>query len=525
MTAHARPQPEGSGMAATPTFRRAAIAVLAFTLADVVWLRFQLGGEALTQAYSDLTGCVCIGVAVFATTRAWRHSEGWSRRAWGLLVASTAMFAVGEFVWTFYELALRREVPFPSIADVGYLLAYPLAALATISFPTAPLRLTSRIRTLMDALIIAGSLFYVGWAIVLGPLYSAGSGSFVEQAIGLAYPVADILIVAILLFVISRAGRGGRASLMLLAAGLGCLAISDSAFAVLTVHDTYASGAVTDAGWNLGYLLIALAALRPVLIPLRRRHREEGRVEVAIPYVSVGVVLLISGVRWGAGGRIEPVLFLGMIAIVLLVVARLLLTLMDNAALTKSLEAQVAEREELIRRAFHDPLTELANRTLFRDRLEHALDRASRSRRLVGVLYLDIDDFKRINDRFGHSVGDIVLTSLAQRLAAAIRRGDTLARLGGDEFAVVVEDGSPERVAARILEELEVPFDIDGASWIGVSASIGVATTDLSSDPDDLLRLADVAMYAAKHRGKHRYEVYEESMRSIGEPPEVGVVG
>ncbi len=525
MSAHARIEAEGHGSGATALFRRAVLAVVGFTLLDIVWLHFQLGGAGVTKAYSDLTGCACIALAVVATAHAWRHAEGRSRRAWGLLIASTGMFAFGEFVWTFYELALRREVPFPSIADVGYLLAYPLAAVAVISFPTAPLRLTSRIRTFMDAVIISASLFYLGWSIVLGPLYRAGGGSFLEQAIGLAYPVADIVVVSILLFVITRAGRGGRTSLLLLAAGLGALAISDSAFAVLTLHNEYASGAVTDAGWNLGYLLVALAALRPVLIPLRRKHRDEGRVQVAIPYLAVGVILAIAAADRVRGGHLEPVLFWGMLAIIGLVVVRLLLTLIDNAALTKNLEAQVAEREELIRRAFHDPLTELGNRTLFRDRLEHALARSSRFRRQVGVLYIDIDNFKQVNDRFGHSVGDSVLQSFAERLAATIRRGDTLARLGGDEFAVVVEDGDPERVASRILEELEVPFDIQGQSWIPVGASIGIATNDVASEPDDLLRLADVAMYAAKHRGKHRYEVYEESMRSIGEPPVVGFVG
>ena len=516
--------PEGSGGTAARPFRVAALAVLGFTALDVVWLILRVGGTRATQAFTDVSGCACIAVAAFACAWAWRHSEGRSRRAWGLLVASTAMFAVGEFVWTFYELGLGRDVPFPSIADIGYLTAIPLAALATISFPTAPVRLSSRIRTVLDALIIAGSIFYLGWAVVLGPLYRASSGSLLEQAIGLAYPVGDILIISILLFVFTRAGPGGRAPLLLLAAGLGSLAISDSAFAVLTLHKSYASGAITDAGWDLGYLLIALAALRPTVIPLRRKAIGHVRLSVAIPYGAVLVVVAVAGIK-RLTGPVEPVLFWGTLAIILLVIARQLISLSENSALTKNLESQVAEREELIRRAFHDPLTGLANRTLFRDRLEHALDRASRNRRAVAVIYCDIDNFKNVNDRHGHAVGDIVLAGFAERLLGIIRRGDTVSRLGGDEFAIVIEDGDGERVAQRILEELEVPFDFEGLSWVSITASIGVATNDEAQDPDDLLRCADVAMYAAKNRGKHRFELYEQSMLGLGEPTEAGQAG
>jgi len=517
--------PEGSGVAASRRFRAAAAAVLAFFVVNVAWLAVRIGGSVPTRYFSDLAGCACITVAAVACFRARQASEGRSRRAWGFLVASTLAFAFGEFSWSFIELVLRRNVPFPSYADVGYLLAYPLAALATISFPTAPVRLSSRIRTLLDALIIATSLFYLGWAVILGPLYRAGTGSLLERAIGLAYPVADILIVSILLFVFTRAGRGGRAPLMLLAAGLGALAISDSAFALLTLHNAYASGAITDAGWDLGYLLIALAALRPTLIPAKRKVIEHSRMSQAIPYAAVVLAVVTAGVKRLADGNVEPVLFWATLGIIVLVIARQLVSMVESHATTRNLEAQVAEREELLRRAFHDPLTGLANRTLFHDRLMHALERAARNRRSVDVLYCDVDNFKSVNDRFGHAVGDIVLAGFAQRMLGTVRRSDTIARLGGDEFAIVIEDGDGERVAHRILEELEVPFDLEGMSWISISASIGVAANDLTSDPDDLLRCADVAMYAAKNRGKHRFEVYEPSMLGLGEPPEIIDVG
>jgi diguanylate cyclase (GGDEF)-like protein len=522
---NAAANPEGSGVASARPFRVAALAVLGFTALDCLMLLSHVGGAATTKAFTDISGCLCITVAGIACFRAWRNSEGRSRRAWGFLLASCVMFAWGEYVWTFYELGLHRAVPFPSLADIGYLGAYPLAALATISFPTAPARLASRVRTVLDALIISTSLFYLAWAVVLGPLYRAGGGSLLERAIGLAYPVADTLIVSILLFVFTRAGRGGRAPLVLLAFGLASLAISDSAFAVLTLHNSYASGAITDVGWDLGYLLIFLAALRPTVIPLRKKAVEHTRSSQAIPYAAVVLAVVTAGVERLTTGTVESVLFWATLGIIILVIARQLISVVENTALTRNLEAQVAEREELIRRAFHDPLTGLANRTLFRDRLEHALDRAARNRRQVHVLYCDVDNFKMVNDRYGHAVGDIVLAGFAQRMLGTVRRGDTIARLGGDEFAVVIEDGDGERVAQRILDELDVPFDLEGMSWVSVSVSIGVSTNDNTNEPDDLLRCADVAMYAAKNRGKHRYEIYDSSMLGLGEPPDAIDVG
>jgi diguanylate cyclase (GGDEF)-like protein len=516
--------PEGSGVVSARTFAVAAAAAGASVALDVGRLVFHVGGARATRYLSDLAGIGAVTVAAVACCLARQRSEGRSRRAFSFLFASTLMFALGEYTWGFYELALRRQVPFPSVADLGFLAGYPLAAAATISFPAVPLRLSSPLRTVLDAVIITMSLFYLGWALVLGPTYRAAGGSPLERATGLAYPVADILIVSILLVVFTRVGRSGRAPLVLLGAGLASLAISDSAFSVLTLHNAYATGAVTDAGWDLGYLLIALAALRPTAIrPAERRIADRPWMSQAIPYGAAVVVVATAAVEQLVNHALEPVLFWGTLAIIVLVVARQLVSIAENNALTRNLEAQVAEREELIRRAFHDPLTGLANRTLLRDRLKHALDRAARNRRAVDVLYCDIDNFKSANDRYGHHIGDIVLAGFAQRLLGTVRRGDTVSRLGGDEFAIVIEDGDGERVARRILEELEVPFDLEGMSWISIGASIGIASNSSASDPDDLIRCADIAMYAAKRRGKQRYEVYEPSMLGLGEPPALGV--
>lgn len=175
--------------------------------------------------------------------------------------------------------------------------------------------------------------------------------------------------------------------------------------------------------------------------------------------------------------------------------------------------------EQLRYQAFHDPLTGLANRARFGDRSEHALERASRQQASTALLFMDVDNFKSINDGMGHSVGDKALQHVASRLQLCLRPGDTAARLGGDEFAVLLEDSSLDdaiRVAEAILESFSMPLAVEDDNLI-VRASVGIAVSDgkeSDADADGLLRNADIAMYAAKDAGKARYEVYRPSMRS-----------
>ena len=185
---------------------------------------------------------------------------------------------------------------------------------------------------------------------------------------------------------------------------------------------------------------------------------------------------------------------------------RALTALAENVALALN---HARALDELAHEAFHDSLTGLPNRSLFADRVAHALARSRRSRAPIAVLVIDLDDFQKANDVLGHRRGDALLGDVAGRLAACLRPSDTLARLGGDEFAVLLDDvdpGEAERVAARLLAALERPFEAGGRS-VRVSASVGIATG--AGDLETLIRDADLAMYRAKAEGKRRYEVFE----------------
>ncbi|HEX2057454.1 MAG TPA: EAL domain-containing protein [Actinomycetota bacterium] len=175
-----------------------------------------------------------------------------------------------------------------------------------------------------------------------------------------------------------------------------------------------------------------------------------------------------------------------------------------------------ALQEQLAHQAFHDHLTGLANRALLRERLQHALARVARSREPLAMMFIDLDEFKAVNDSLGHEVGDELLKAVADRLRESVRPADTIARLGGDEFAILLEGmfsaAEAPRVAERIIRTFTTPFDLDGHP-VSIGASIGLALREDKDGTEELLGNADVAMYAAKARGRGCYEVYRPELR------------
>jgi diguanylate cyclase (GGDEF)-like protein/PAS domain S-box-containing protein len=184
----------------------------------------------------------------------------------------------------------------------------------------------------------------------------------------------------------------------------------------------------------------------------------------------------------------------------------------------RDISERKALEEQLRQLAFHDPLTLLANRNLFRDRVQHALTLAQRGHASVAVMFLDLDNFKNINDSLGHDAGDRLLQAVAQRIIKTTRSTDTVARLGGDEFAVLVEGiGSlqeVERIADALIATLDLPFSLDGTE-VRVGASIGVALSTPQAGAETLLSKADIAMYHAKAAGKNRHVTFQPQMQAL----------
>jgi diguanylate cyclase (GGDEF)-like protein/PAS domain S-box-containing protein len=613
-----------------------------FSVFFAAWLQFQWGGGAVTQRFDNLAETLAAFIAAgVCGLAAWRHRQR-SRIAWTLMGASALSWSLGQAIWTYYEQVIGRQVPFPSFADLGYLGAVPLAVAGVLFFPSTPARATSLLRTVLDALLVAGSLFIISWATVLGTVYRAGSDSLMAQLIGLAYPAGDIVIGSIVLILASRAPRGNRWPFLLLAGGLIANLLSDSAFAYLTTTNAYGSGNPTDTGWMAGYLLIGIAALRAASIRAASPIANDGvtgRIWLVLPYLPIGGAAIVAIVEESLPGELDPVVFWTMMAVIVGVVLRQYLMLTDNQILNRRLEANatdlakreqhfhalvqnssdvitlidrqgtiqyqsasverilgyqetelvgkvfgdlvhpddrtqalrkideainivgppiatecrlrrvddsycpaevtitnllelpavrglvlntrdVGERkaleEKLTHQAFHDSLTNLPNRAAFRIGLDHALHGASEGR--IAVLFLDLDDFKAVNDTMGHDVGDELLVAVGARIASTLRPGDTVARLGGDEFAVLLKKMEDEQIAGRVAEritrQLVPPFAINGKE-ISIRASIGIAGLVSGQEAaDDLIRNADVAMYIAKAKGKSRFVQYEASLAS-----------
>lgn len=184
----------------------------------------------------------------------------------------------------------------------------------------------------------------------------------------------------------------------------------------------------------------------------------------------------------------------------------------EHRALKQVLEERQALQEALLHQAFYDKLTGLPNRALLFDRLHHAFLEAARHKQALSMLFVDLDDFKSVNDRFGHAVGDELLVEVAKRMLTVVRQEDTLARLGGDEFIMLIKDPADLDisigVASRILDKIAEPYHLSDTVF-SITASIGVSMSyPMGDQPEDLLREADQAMYQAKTSGKSKIQVH-----------------
>jgi len=472
--------------------------------AFVVWV---VGGSSrgtTVAAVSDIV-LVLLTVPVIAlVAQAARAKRGRIRLAWLALTVGLVAWAVGEAIWTYYEVVLK-ESPFPSAADAAFLL-FPVASCVALLVLPGDDAGPFRGRAFLDGLIVAASLFVVGWVTVLGPTYSAGETNRLALVVALAYPLSDVVVLTMAAVVLVRSGSGDRLPLTLVTAGVACMALSDSLFAYLSAKDAYVSGGVLDIGWVAGLLLIAGGA-----VASRRPGREIPAVlelpswaSIWLPYVP----LLVASITAAANPREllrYPFVQVVVGLLVVAVLVRQYLAVSENRRLVTA----VAEQ------GLRDPLTGLANRARFNERLNQAMEQLERDGVSVGVISLDLNDFKLVNDNLGHHVGDELLSGVGNRLLNSVRSGDTVARPGGDEFCLVVA-GSPESahlVADRVVQAFDQPFMVAGHQ-LPMRPSVGLAIAEPGESllADELLERADTAMYAAKRSGNRGVQVYDSQM-------------
>ncbi|WP_238886881.1 diguanylate cyclase domain-containing protein [Mycobacterium sp. IDR2000157661] len=457
------------------------------------WLWQTWGGPEVTRRADDVLTVVGVLFAAGCSIWAAHRAVGRVRRGWTAMAVGLLAWAVGEVIWVAYELVLGYEqTPVPSWADVAYLLFY-VGAVAAVLLLSASDQGQSQIRLVLDGIIVAASVFLIAWVTVLQPVYESSSESAVTQAVSLAYPVADVVVITIAW---ARAAAAYRQSLGLLIAGLIVVAIADSVYSVMLATGTYTSGSLIDLGWIAGCGFIGLAALRSVgERPIDGTLRLiSSQLRVWGPYIPL---VLACGIGIAhAIPMLTPAPFAAAgVLVVVGVLIRQFIVLLENRRLLA----------KVTRLAFRDPLTGLANRALFLDRVEQAVAHQGRKHDSIAVLCMDLDDFKTVNDELGHPAGDELLIRVAQRLSSCLRTTDTIARFGGDEFAVLIT-GNPEdaRVTGeRILDSFADPIAIDGVN-LTIRPSVGLTVATPQTPPatvDDLIRNADLAMYAAKRNG------------------------
>ena len=498
-------------------------------LSFVIWIVSDVSHGPSRAAIDDIVLLVlAVPAAVFSVIAA-RSAQGRLRMAWVAMAIGVAAWAIGEAIWTHYELVLR-EVPFPSVAD-GFFLLFPVGAcVALLLFPSeyaGPFRG----RVFLDGLIVAGSLFLVSWVTILGPIYAAEATDRLLFVVSLAYPVSDVVVLTLAAVVLVRSGPEHRLTLTLLTVGLACIALSDSLFTYLSTKNEYASGDVIDIGWAAGLLLIAVAAAASRQTTHENSEAPElpGWASIWLPYAPLLLAAIVAAAKPSELLRSQPVEVIAGL-LVLAVLARQFLAVSEN----RRLLATVAEQ------ALRDPLTGLANRALFNERLDQGMERRERDGVTVGVVAVDLNDFKLVNDNLGHPVGDDLLVGVASRLLNSVRSGDTVGRLGGDEFSVVVEGDpdAPYLIAQRVVEAFEQPFLV-GEHELLMRPSVGLATADPDEpglSAEELLRRADLAMYMAKRARIRGVQTYNAEMqlgaqtieaeifsRPAG-PPEIGGV-
>ena len=345
------------------SFRLVTAASAAVALLFLAWIQFGFGGETATKLVSNLVQAGSALVAAAACYSAARRTpygfgRAWTsslHRAWRLLGSAALAWGLGQVVWTIHELRLppNATVPVPSLADIGYLSALPLLIAGVLAFPTAPMRAAARLRTLLDGLLIAASLLFLGWATVLGDAFASDgtSSSTLQKAVCLAYPLGDIVAGTIVLVLLTRSRGRGVIHLSMIGAAVFSLLAADLGFAYAKPLGTYGTGTVADLGWVLGWLVLGATALKPTVAELRRTDDEvePSITRLALPYAPLIVAAVTGLIIQITTGKFEPFLVFTGTIIGLLVISRQIVALIENRQLNARLRAtvlQLSEREQ-----------------------------------------------------------------------------------------------------------------------------------------------------------------------------------
>jgi len=535
------------------------VIIVLFIVALEVFLTFAVKDPFLRTASLDILPTVINFLASIALFWAAYESKAISRRlglAWLFIAAGQMVYTLGDLSWMLLEVILE-ELPYPSFADLFYVAYYPAFFTGTVLLSLENHVTTQKFKNTLDMAIIMSGAFLFYWFILLQPITATNlHDPWLVRALASAYPVGDILLLAAILWLLnSNPNRYAKPQILTLLVSILAMILTDTIFSYQSLRETYVSGTILDIGWTLSYTLAGLAGLQQIYTA--RNHKNltapdglsAGRASLRknvlafAPYfwMILAYLILYFG-NQSANSKSFTGLYIWVGLIIGMVIIRQAWAFFEIRNLNKKLRAllgqveqqtrdlvtinqeleseiqlRVRVEEQLSFDALHDALTNLPNRALFFQRLENALDNIkNHPDSKYSVLFMDIDQFKVINDSLGHGMGDQLLIVIAQRLTKCLRETDTVARIGGDEFVFLLENTSDEHIidfiVNRINEEVQKVIMLEEHP-IYVTTSIGVVL-DIKkySSPGNILRDADLAMYRAKALGKDRFEIFQDGM-------------
>ncbi|MEA2135347.1 MAG: hypothetical protein QOC68_3256 [Solirubrobacteraceae bacterium] len=483
--------------------------------AALAWLTLFAAATLLTQGHGPF-GHAVVDVAYLLphllafvlALRAARRTSGAHRRLWGTLACAIPLWIGGEGVVSGYHV-LGREPAFPGPAD-AFFLAFYVVLIATFLLGLRPVLLVRSWKALLDASVLSAAVGYIGWFALIEPQVS-GSLSL-ATVVGIAYPLLDVAMLTILVSLTLAAVHRPPPSLLLLTGAIVIGSVTDCALTYISLHTSAPELSWLKIGWEAEALLLAAAAIAAVRVSSAERRavradlRDHGLTivlgGVAATLVAVCIVVAVNHAL-DAGSVVAAFYVVAAIAL------RLFMTSREREQIAVELEASLGEQQRM---ANTDELTGLHNRRFADRRLQERAGAGPGDAPEVGILVLDLDHFKEINDVHGHAVGDEVLRLTASRLATVGRSGDVVARYGGEEFLVILRDlprdgllAVAERFRVSIAEE---PFVVGSDHHIIVTTSVGGASMPAdAATMTDLLRIADRALYTAKSMGRNRVQI------------------
>lgn len=476
-------------------------------------LAYVFAGVAISVGYFAVSGPPGLQHAIYQATGIYGvagilygiHRHRPKGLAWPMIALGLSLWVLGDLYWNAYAWVTGGEAPFPSPADALYLLAYLplLTGILMIVRGGRPRR-----SDLLDAAIVGLAVSLVVWFVAIHPAVNAGHSSTGVGLVAVTYPTMDYLLVLAMAQLLFSAELKNRALVWMIAA-FSTVLVTDVVYAWLRAHSDFSAGSWVNLGYFLFYVFLGASALTPSMRAISAMPADRlGRLGPARLFLLACSMLATPAALVFEAVRRDPtdllVLSVSGALIAMLVLLRLALLFHErDAADAERRRAELA----LQRLAYRDGLTNLANRAALFQALENALAEAAGRERAVAVLFVDLNGFKAINDRYGHAIGDVVLKEIADRLAQSVRSADVVGRYGGDEFVILLRHMTPESSAQVVAATAERVADLVAQPLTSapeghrLSASVGTAVCPADgTTADDLIRRADEAMYAEKHR-------------------------